>query len=107
MSSRYAVFNLEELESRSVAIARVTVLDSTLNLLPEEQQPSGASAGESVPLGNTLTRVTVEKVFKSDGQIREGATYTIIEYYVTMQKHDGATLVVGHGNVFPMEVQVS
>jgi hypothetical protein len=96
------VGSLAELESKACAIAEVTVLDSTLHRsdVPEGYPESGPI------LGNTLTRVTVDKVHKSDGRISEGSVCTIIEAYTSKPdpSNPNNTIVYVHGNVIPMKV---
>jgi hypothetical protein len=95
--------SLPQLEKRSVAIALVRVEQSTLNLGPaEEQIPT--PKGDDAPLGNTLSKVVVEKVYKSDGRITDGAEYTVIEYYTTWvdPSDPNTTRIYAHGNTYPM-----
>jgi hypothetical protein len=94
--------SLHQLEGKSAAIALVRVEESRPNLLPEDQQVPTPSGGGL--LGNTLTDVRVEKVYKSDGMITEGMLYTVIEYYTTAPKPSDPSIiqVLGLGNVFPM-----
>lgn len=103
LSDRYGVSTLADLEDRSVAIALVRAEETTLNLLPENEQVPTPS-GEGRPLGNTLTRVVVERVFKPDGKISEGSVHTIIEYYTTTIKpsDETVTLIFAQGNTLPM-----
>ena len=97
-SVNYDVDSLAALESNAIAAAQVRVLDTKQT----SEQPKG-----KIGLGaKHQTTIVVEKVFKSDGRLREGSNYTIVEYYSTGPDPvvDGATAVWVIENSVPMDV---
>ena len=95
----YLVGSLTELEERTSVTVKVKVVGSDLRLT----EPLKDSM---IPAGYTLTRVAVEKVFRSDGALKEGQNITVVEWYASRPSRvdKNALQVYCSGQTLPMEI---
>lgn len=94
---------VEELESDSVAVLKVTMLYSED---PDYEKLATMPIGEVEPeeLAVTLTTVTVDEVYKTDRDLKIGDELVILEPYQTYpHSSDESVIIISSNGILPMK----